>query len=233
VTGAAADGVHLWATTIDDATVQAAWSLLAPQEAAHAREFGSLPARDRFLVGRGLTRSVLGRNLDVPPHYLLFETEPDGKPQLAGPYRLQFNLSHSGSLAVLAVAGARAVGVDIEQLNRRVDIEAVARRQFTDAECRLIAEADQAQVSSLFFTLWVRKEAVIKAAGTGFSVATRTIEVGLDERASFQGRTWIVKSFDVAEGYAAAVAVEDVHRPVSVPAAAATWELLDHGRQQR
>ena len=226
----AADRVHLLSATVDDASVQAAWRLLADDEAEHARAFGSVPARDRFVVGRGLVRSVLGHRLGVSPQSLGLRTEPDGKPQLAetAGKQLQFNLSHSGSMAVLAVTDARAVGVDVEELTRRVDIDAVARRQFTERECAMLADADDTR--ALFFELWVRKEALIKAVGTGFRVPTSTIEVGLDASVSTQGRGWMIRSFFIADGYVAAVAVQDGTRPLSIPDAAEMWGLLDDRR---
>ena len=220
--------VDLWSATIDSAGSQAAWPLLTDDERQHAATFRSSLARDQFVVGHGLLRSVLSSHLGVPPAAVSFKTEPDGKPHLAGTGGggpLQFNLSHSGSVAVLAVATSRTVGVDVEELSRRVDIDGVARRQFTERECGLLADLDETQVASMFFTLWVRKEALIKALGTGFRVPTRTMDVGLDERVPAHGREWLIRSFAIAGGYAAAVAIEDGPQPVSIPPAATPWDI--------
>src|SRR5829696_1456599 len=73
--------------------------------------------RQRFVVAHGALRLILARQLTLAPAEIVWQRGTNGKPQLVGAGTgLQVNLSHSGDLAVVALAGARAVGVDIERL---------------------------------------------------------------------------------------------------------------------
>ncbi|MEV8512132.1 4'-phosphopantetheinyl transferase superfamily protein [Dactylosporangium sp. NPDC051484] len=85
---------------------------------------------------------------------------PNGKPALDGE-RLQFNLSHAGDLALIAVTDDRPVGVDLQDLVPGLDFAAMARRFFPPAEADLVARRGAGE----FARLWARKEAVVKAAG--------------------------------------------------------------------
>ncbi|PWJ22178.1 4'-phosphopantetheinyl transferase family protein [Jannaschia seohaensis] len=120
-------------------------------------------------------REVLARWRGCSPAALSFETGKAGKPRLAG--GPEFNLSHSGGIACLAVHSDRPLGVDIEA-PRPVE-EAVAERFFSAAE--------QAELSALppemwrggFFRCWTRKEAVVKALGLGMGAPLDRFDVTL------------------------------------------------------
>ena len=88
----------------------------------------------------------------------------NGKPRLVHHPDIHFSLSHSGTLAVCAVAD-RAVGVDVER-PRRVD-GALVRRVLTAAEQAWLAQ--QANKEAAFIRLWTRKESFLKLTGQGLS----------------------------------------------------------------
>ena len=138
-------------------------------------------------------RSVLGRYVDD----LRFDTAPLGKPFLVG-RAVRFNLSHSGDLAAVAVARRREVGVDVERL-RPVHREArVARRIMSDAEHAQYLALPEAERGGFLLRTWARKEALVKAAGTGIRSSLQAVSA--DDR-------FTVVDLDVP-GYAAAVAAE-------------------------
>lgn len=109
-----------------------------------------------FAFTRLVLRGLLGRE----PQLL---REPEGKPYLAG-RELSFNLSHSHHLAVLAV-GPTELGVDVEYMGRDVDFLALARRFFAVPEWAWLERQPSAREP--FYRIWTRKEAYIKALGTG------------------------------------------------------------------
>ena len=108
-------------------------SLLDAAELERAGRFRFPRDRDRFVVGRGLLRSLLGRYVGQAPAQLQFTYANAGKPLLRD-HALQFNLAHSGGLALLAVAGRRTVGVDVEQVRPSLDIMTIAERYFAAGE---------------------------------------------------------------------------------------------------
>jgi 4'-phosphopantetheinyl transferase len=117
-------------------------------------------------------RSLLAGYLGVPGAQIRFEYSASGKPQLApeqNPRGLQFNLSHSASQAVIAVGAELQLGVDIEKIREEVDTAALAQRFFSPREgAGLQALPVNLRVPG-FFACWTRKEAFLKATGTGLS----------------------------------------------------------------
>jgi len=81
-----------------------------------------------------------------------------------------FNLSHSGGIAMLAFTRRREIGIDVEQVRRDFDVEAIANRFFSAAEHAQLAELPAANRFEAFFRCWTRKEAYIKATGEGLSL---------------------------------------------------------------
>lgn len=96
-------------------------------------------------------------------------TGEGGKPQLTvEPERLAFNLSHSGDLALVAVApGGVEVGIDVERLRPRRDLVRLAERRLPAADAAAVATAEEAERESLFYAAWSRHEARVKCTGAG------------------------------------------------------------------
>src|SRR5262245_40106295 len=108
--------VHVWRATLDlpASFVASLEPVLSADEEARARRFRFDDDRRRYLGGRGLVRVLLGRYLQIAPDRVRFDYTRFGKPHLAAgvePRALQFNVSHSGELLLIAVAAGRALGV--------------------------------------------------------------------------------------------------------------------------
>src|SRR5436190_24043385 len=102
--------VHVWSAHLTGA--DALSESLSPAEWVRAQRFHFERDRARFVAGRGLLRTILGRYLDAPPRSLRFTQGLHGKPELDGmSSSLRFNLSHSDDLMLLAAAHARDVGI--------------------------------------------------------------------------------------------------------------------------
>jgi len=132
--------LHVWRVRLGSA----GWPVLAalpPQERDRAGELLSERARRRWVAARWALRSVLARYTGREPAGIELRFGERGKPMLAEPDPpLCFNLSHSGELALIAVAGEREVGVDVQAIGDR------------PAE---------------FYAQWTRREAVAKCHGVG------------------------------------------------------------------
>jgi phosphopantetheinyl transferase len=142
---------------------------------------------------REAVQSILAAHLGRVPEIVV---DPLGKPVLADG-ALAFNVSHSGTLALVAISGQGPIGVDVELHDTRRDLVGLARRFFTGGEAAMVA-ADPSQ----FWRLWCRKEAWLKARGTGLSTPLSEVDV----RGDVPG--WFIADLDVAPGYSAAVARE-------------------------
>jgi 4'-phosphopantetheinyl transferase len=203
------DAVHVWLVPVAVAPKDRARleGLLDDDERERARGFRVVAARERFVVGHGALRVVLGRLTGVAPEALRFASRcghcggtDHGKPQLERS-GLDFSLAHSGALALVAVARERAVGADVERVRRRTDVVALARSALSPAERRSIESlATDAERREAFFRCWTRKEAYLKARGEGLAG-------GLDADPGKTGG-WTIRSLPAPSGYQAAVAAE-------------------------
>ncbi len=216
--------LHVWLVPLDPpaAEVDALRALLAPDEAAREARFRFERHRRRYAVGRGALRTLLGRYLGVVPRAVAFRYGPNDKPYLALPGALpggalEFNLSNSEELAVVAVAAGEEVGADVEWLRPMPDALAIAERFFSAAERRVLAAVPEALREQAFFRAWTRKEAYLKAVGTGITVPLDRFDVTLApdepprmlamEGDAERAAGWTLFHLEPAAGYLGAVAV--------------------------
>jgi 4'-phosphopantetheinyl transferase len=197
--------------------------LLSADERARADRFRFAPDRTRFTVARGVLRGLLGARLGVAPAAVGFAYGAHGKPAIASPPTgawLRFNVSHSGDVALVALARDRDVGVDVERIRPDVRSDDLARRFFSPRENAVLAALPDEARRLAFFRIWTAKEAFVKATGegvarglAGFDVvdAAGAPQLRLDEPAQ-----WSLRDLSVAPGYAAAVVAEGVPDEVVV-----------------
>jgi 4'-phosphopantetheinyl transferase len=137
--------------------------------------------RRRFIASRAWARRIIAYYMDVPPAELVFGLGDNGKPQVhpAGSSAgLEFSLSHSGDLALLAIARGSRVGVDVEQRHRPAAYLAIARRFFAREEYLALKDIPDAGVlAERFLVCWTRKEAYLKATGFGLTRGMSHFEV--------------------------------------------------------
>jgi 4'-phosphopantetheinyl transferase len=207
--------IHVWQAPLDreESDLARLRATLSADERARADRFRFAKDKNHYTVARGLLRELLGRYLEQAPASLEFSYGPHGKPFLAGKNAssgLSFNLSHSFGLAVYAFAQKRDLGIDVEHVQPESAGEDIARRFFSPREVGDLRSLPPEARSEAFFLCWTRKEACIKALGTGlytpldgFSVSLRPGQPaefleGVDAR-------WHIAAFEPAEGYAAAV----------------------------
>jgi 4'-phosphopantetheinyl transferase len=185
-----------------------AW--LSAAERKRAARYSAPVAGARFRSGRGLLRWVLAGYLDRTPAQLAFRYLGQGKPALAGA-ELQFNLSHSGDLALLAVARDRPLGIDLERLDSGKQLLAIARRVFPTERCRELEALEGDLRIQGFYRDWTAMEARVKARGDG---VFRQLRNGSEA-------DWPVRHWCPVDGYLAALAAPQL------PERADAWVWLE------
>jgi 4'-phosphopantetheinyl transferase len=218
------DEVHIWRVELDwsPVRIRAFNAILSSDEQRRAERFHFAVDRVRHVVGRGALRTILARCMRVnAADRLRFEYSAFGKPQLAAgstEIPLQFNVSHSGELILIALATGRAVGTDIERVRSDIEAERIAASFFSPHE-RLALQSLPAHLRvQAFFDCWTRKEAYIKAIGNGLSLPLDQFDVcflpGQEPRLlatrpdAAEAQRWVIEALDVGPDYRAAVAVE-------------------------
>lgn len=136
-------------------------------ERARVAALASPRDQQLFTVAHGALRVLAGCALQVPPAALRWTPGRYGKPELAPPWSgLHTSLSHEPGLIAVAISTARLVGVDIQHLVPGLDPVGLSARFFPPDEAEYVAAGrDPSARADRFAQLWVRKEAVVKAAG--------------------------------------------------------------------
>lgn len=182
------DDVHVWGVSLEaeaDAVEQCR-QCLSSEELARMDRRVSETSRRHFVVAHGMLRMVLSRYSNRRPQELSFQNMPSGKPVLQGTdliaKTIRFNLSHSHGRALIAVSKDREVGVDLEKIRADRDVVALAKRFFAPQEQELLMNVGLEEQHRTFARIWVAKEAVLKAQGSGltFPLARHRIELSRD-----------------------------------------------------
>jgi 4'-phosphopantetheinyl transferase len=198
--------VHVWRVSLEQPPERRAefLQILNDEERARARRFHFDKHRNHFVVARGVLRMLLGRYLDAKPEALQFHYGAYGKPALKEREGgMCFNVSHSHETALFGFVQDRQIGVDIEYIKRDFSTEDIARRFFTDSEVESIESNLPAERVAAFYRCWTRKEAYIKAIGSGLSQPLNEFDVNcLPE--------WSLIDLEPREDYVGALAIEGV-----------------------
>ncbi len=194
-------------------------SLDGHELARRDRIFRPLPRR-QFTLCRAALRTVLCRTLRCSNDELSFRASKYGKPfALVGgvPASIAFNVSHSGQHGLIALAPEGRIGVDVEEISARKDIDGDIRLLFSPGERARLNRADGRRQLELFWSLWTMKEALVKASGTGLvrDTVSFTIPPAMDleaKRAVFRfcdtpSTQWLLERLDSTR-FAAALAYE-------------------------
>jgi phosphopantetheinyl transferase len=168
--------------------------------------------RERAILSRGLLRLLLAERLDVGPDVVTLLRDRTGKLRSGDDADLRFNVSASRDTAVYAFRYGAEVGVDVEAMDPRLDVCAIARQFFPPAEEAELMSAPESERRAWFHRSWCRKEALLKAQGSGLrrvmhEIAAPSCAHVAIRPAPFPGEPgWAVCDLDVAPGHAAAVA---------------------------
>ena len=161
--------VLVWTFDLDAIDPVAVTQVLSIDERDRAARFRFDIHRERYIAGRAALRYALAAVTGATPAELEFAYGPHGKPELRAGNSAYFNLSHSENRAILGVTRAAPVGVDIERVNHERGGPEIARRFFAPEEIAELERMSGAAYTAGFFECWARKEAVLKAVGTGIA----------------------------------------------------------------
>jgi len=210
--------VHVWSVDLNnEQAINQYFKLLAEDEVERAAKFRFEKDRQHFVIARGVLRQVLSLYLAEKPDTIQFEYGKNGKPFL--PKKpLQFNLSHADEIALIGLTKEHEIGIDVEVINQKVEVERIAQHFFAKGEIESLMSLPKTQRHEAFFNCWTRKEAFIKAIGDGLSFPLGQFEVTLkpDEKAELlvthfdkkERDKWSLFDLKIPQGYKAALAVK-------------------------
>jgi len=207
--------VHVWEVDLD---APDAWPCcLDETERQRAQRFRFERDRRRWVAAHTALRRILSSYVGIVPARLQLLATDQGKPFLPAELAdggIRFNLSHSGALALIAVARDE-VGVDIEDTTRAVDWPALSPDVFSEREAQGLWDG-HGKPALTPWAIWTLKEAYVKGRGCGLTIPLRAFEItpgngdeayriGIDP-AWHDGVNWHLLSLPTRPGYAAALA---------------------------
>lgn len=212
--------VDLWRMDFEEARfAEASFHCLSMKEKERAGRFRFERDRQIFCAVHAGKRRILSRYLGVPAEEIAFCEGACGKPTLApSKASLQFNLSHSKRLALLAVRWCGEVGVDVEMLHPAQRMAPIFNRFASETEKAAFASAPSRENDSgqLLTAWWVSKEAFVKAVGRGLSLPFALFSIELNDAGEWKlaemGRDfgevsdWSLRLFSVGPHHLGAVA---------------------------
>lgn len=181
---------HVWAATVPEINPVHEYllSLLDPAERDRATRYRDPAAMRLHVASRAAQRLLTARYLGRDPasvtitrrcphcghdgHGRPTAAEPDGRPP-----GLEFSVTHTGELLLLAYVSHGLVGIDAEAAGRPITRAGLVDFALTQAEAALVPAGPATDRAAAFHRLWTRKEAVLKLTGYGLAVPLRSIDV--------------------------------------------------------
>ena len=201
----ATDSIHIWGVHVPDMQDQmnALQEMLSARERDKADRFHRVADRQSSLAARGALRVLLAGYTGMPASEIEFDYSENGKPHVADS-EVEFNVSHSGEWVVLAFGRDRSIGVDIERIKQAMDVNAIAARYYSKQEMEWVEKSDDPQ--AVFFQLWARKEAYVKACGSTLFSELKRFTVPMEDGAEKDG--WFFHYLEAGSKYAASVVTD-------------------------
>jgi len=196
-------------------SLEALWGVLDGKERERAERFRQSDDRRRFIAAHGGLRVLTAAALGLAPDEMGFTLGEKGKPACRQG-KLEFSLSHSGGVVLIALSESLPVGVDVEEVRFFADHRAIALQYFHHGEAATLGPLEEPEATAAFFRCWTRKEAVIKALGLGLTMPLEDFQVScrpgeaprLLSLADYPGHPpWTLFDLVPAEGHCGALAI--------------------------
>lgn len=213
-----ANHVHIWTVEMGACkqTIPRLRPILCEEERKRAQRFHFDRDRHLYILAHGALREILSRYLQQSPETITFSYTDKNKPYISD-HPIQFNLSHSHQLVVIAIANTHPVGVDVEYIGKEThEALDIAKRYLAKEEYQQLIALPSQQQHRAFLDTWTRKEAFIKSVGEGLSYPLNEVVVNvpplpavakLTKPSHSEESTWHLQTLDVPEEYVGTVAV--------------------------
>lgn len=179
------------------------WPVLSEKERLRAEQYLLPSDKHTYVISRAILKRLLGRFTQVDEQKITIDYGRNGKPFLVGSTGLQFNIAHSGDVFVLAFTRGGEIGIDVESLEKDVNLSALQSYLFTPVEQSTFLQLEPSRRQEEFIRCWTRKEALLKATGDGLTQPMNTLDLSLLREDHFS-----VESYTPMSGYAGALAVK-------------------------
>jgi 4'-phosphopantetheinyl transferase len=169
--------------------------------------------RQIFAASHIATRLLLSHYLQCSPESIIYQKNEFGKPHIAFPETtIHFNLSHSGSQTLIAIA-KQPIGIDIEKIDSKINSELLMKRFFSKQESQHFLSLPLSEKTTHFYRLWTQKEALAKALGESVYKILNTTSFDLPLKSDrhiiqVNQQSWSIENFELHPNFMAAICFE-------------------------
>lgn len=209
--------IHIWKINLDknDAYLDENSHLLSKAELEKSQRLFKQQHQNRAIAMKVQLRLILSRYLEQPANSIEFAVAEFGKPYIKSSV-INFNVSHSQGKALLAISLSEAIGVDLECWRELDHAEAIVKRHYSESEKAYWAKLAERQKTSVFFDIWTRKEAFIKATGRGLALGLSKCSFDVENTGQLiacpeqygAATSWSVHRLNVAEKVSASLIIK-------------------------
>ena len=214
--------VELWQGSVrsDSSCYEADWNVLDEAEKSRARRFTQSTHHNQYVHIHAQVRYLLATILMQAPEQIIIKRSPQGKPYLVEYPNIAFNLSHTNEYFLFAISENCNLGVDIEKCKSRPNMEGLVNKCFAITERDYWHTISQQDQPSVFYQFWTRKEAFVKATGSGIVLGLEQCVVDVNNPKRFlsipkqcgNSTDWFIQELDVPKNYCAALVLD---RPIT------------------
>ncbi|EPR74093.1 4'-phosphopantetheinyl transferase [Winogradskyella psychrotolerans RS-3] len=182
---------------------------LSPQEVLRAKRYHQLRDSNRFIICRSFLKILIAQQNKIDVSQVYFEKGDNHKPYFPLDKTLFFNVSHAGDFAIIAIGNCE-LGIDIEKVDDHFNYSEIIPVVFSAIEIEAIHSSEQSR--PMFYKFWTRKEAIVKAIGTGIDEGLIRLPVtdGFHNISSFlvcNFKNVRVTSFELNENHIGSLAI--------------------------
>lgn len=201
--------VHIWSAAINENYYKLLNdSYLSENEKKRTEQFSNDIDAFLFAVRHNLLRLILSGYLKCNPSEIRFGANPFNKPFIAFPKTpLQFNISVTSNRFIATLSMRHPIGIDLELIIQIKDIDQLIADYFTKNESDWIYNHSGDETIPAFFSLWTKKEALVKAIGQGLSIPLNKFEVLSVNPVAFGSNEWYIKPLNIYDDCSAAIAI--------------------------
>ncbi len=157
--------------------VEKFWPCLSDYEQSQAKGFINNSLREKYISSHGILRYLLSFYANTKPQDIKYFFNPFGKPFLKNNLSIQFNMSHAKDYAVYIIALDSLVGIDIEWKDKENNLDDISEIVLNDQGLTFFRKLKDQEKLNAFYSIWTKKEAIIKAIGEGLSYPLKAINV--------------------------------------------------------
>lgn len=179
-----ANEIHIYLIQFDLFDSKRCLQYLSDDERNRAEKLKIVAKKDQFIITRCVLRLLLSSVITKAYQSIEFLYGEHGKPsikELIDDETVEFNISHSGNYALIAITLNNKVGVDIEEINPDIEHHSLSKRFFSKQENLELQGVSVEQRGDIFYRVWTRKESFIKATGEGIAFGLERFSVSLNE----------------------------------------------------